>query len=402
MSALLWRSFSRKVCTGCLWLSLIIPFAGIGQIIDPIIGPPIRIISPPNHFFYLAPANVSILAYVSDRLVTNVEFYANTNIDLGPGMNLGSTNKLPYGPLPQIVSPGRPITSLGSVYALVWSNVPPGVYALTAVEKHFGAYGDTLGTISYTSAPVSITVLPRVTVTNGPSVVSITACDPVAVVGTNSWIWPGATAVSPVWTGWPPRVPVTFTNWGPKGGLFTARRLGGETNPIAVTYNIGGTASNGVDYVKIPGTISFGASQAFAFIPIIPIDTNPPPPFTPFTVASVTAASYIPKTVVLTLNADTNAPPEYLVGLPKKATVVIERGWLRLPPLRLPDGSFHLNADAPDGAWFAVQSTADFVHWTNVCTNQVVQGSIDFVDADAPDGTALFYQAVPQSSGPTQ
>ena len=67
-------------------------------------------------------------------------------------------------------------------------------------------------------------------------------------------------------------------------------------------------------------------------------------------------------------------------------------------PLLLSDGSFHLNAAGPDGAWFTVERSPDLVNWTPVCTNQVVDGSIDFVEP--PGNPQQFYQAVPQASSP--
>jgi hypothetical protein len=221
--------------------------------------------------------------------------------------------------------------------------------------------------------------------TNGPSVVSIVATDPIAIVGSNSWIWPGVSSATPVWTDWPPPVAVPCTNWGPKDALFTVRRFGGETNAITVTYGIGGTASNGVDYVELPGSVTFPANSAYGLIPIVPIDNGPP---------------YVPKTVILTLTA--NASAEYVIGFPKRATAVILHEWLRPSPFLLPDGSFHLSAAGPDGAWFNVESSPDLLNWSSVCTNQVVQGSIDFVDANAPNAAQQFYQAVPQPVAPSQ
>ena len=75
---------------------------------------------------------------------------------------------------------------------------------------------------------------------------------------------------------------VPFTNWGPKNGLFTVRRCGGESNSITVNYSVCGTASNGVDYVKLPGHVIIGAGSDDSLIPIVPIDHGPP---------------YLPKTV---------------------------------------------------------------------------------------------------------
>jgi hypothetical protein len=388
MRTLRLRSISRSCRLGVLFFLLAISPRVHGQVvIDPIIGPMVRIISPANHAVFFAPVDIPILAYVVDApRTTNVEFYANTN-DLGPGFKLGSSTRPPATAMPDFELPNKAVTLLGDVYCLVWTNAPPGSYALTAVTRSSNYVGVSPenGFISRTSAPVNITILPRTIMTNGPSVVSIVATDPIAIVGSNSWIWHGPTNATPAWTNWPPPVAVPFTNWGPKDALFTVRRFGGETNNITVSYGIGGTASNGVDYVELPGSVTFTNGRAYSLIPIVPIDHGPP---------------YIPKTVILTLTA--NASSEYVIGIPKRATAVILHEWLRPSPLLLSDGCFHLNATGPDGAWFNVESSPDLLNWSSVCTNQVVQGSIDFVDGNAPDNARQFYQAVPQAAAPSQ
>jgi hypothetical protein len=382
-------SILRNCRAAVLFFFLAVSSLSFGQPvypIDPVIGPMVRIIGPANHAIFFAPVDIPIFAYVVDPGTTNVEFYAGTN-SIGFGMRLGVD---PFRPiLPNIVLPERPVTLLGSVYCLVWSNAPLGSYALTAVTKGTNSYvtyggGFGGGYISRTSAPVSISVLPNVT-PPGTDVVSIVATDPIAIVGTNSWVWPGLSNATPAWANWPPPAAVPCTNWGPKNALFTVRRFGEETNAIVVTYGIGGTASNGVDYVKLPGSVTLPVGGNYSLIPIIPIDHEPP---------------YIPKTVILTLT--TNVSSEYIIGIPPRATAVILHEWLRPLPLLLSDGSFHLNAAGPDGAWFTVMNSPDLLNWTSICTNQAVQGSIDFVDAGAPNIAQLFYQAVPQANAPSQ
>lgn len=364
---------------------------GFGQVIDPIVptpippGPGVRITSPPNHSFFLAPVNLPIFAYVVDGVnTTNVEFYANST-DLGPGHKIGTTPPLGT-PVPEFVLPGQPISKLGAVYWLVWSNVPPGGYALTAVaQRHLVYLPDAgSGSISTTSAPVDITVLPKVIPTNGPSVVSIVASDPIAVASSNFWLWTNLPTATPSWSNWPPSTAVAFTNWGPKDGLFTVRRCGGESNAINVNYSISGTASNGVDYVELPGSVSIAAGSDVGLIPIVPIDHG----------VSFDAA----KTVVLTLTPDSSASPlpGYILGCPSRAEVLILYKWPFLPPVALPDGSFQLSGSGPDGAWFTVESSPDLQNWTPICTNQIVDGMISYMDAPVPGNPQLFYRAIPQ------
>jgi hypothetical protein len=142
-----------------------------------------------------------------------------------------------------------------------------------------------------------------------------------------------------------------------------------------------------VDYAALPGFVTVPAGSAYALIPIVPIDTG---------------TLNVSKTVVLTLTPSTNTPPDYIVGFPPRAAALILENWLRSPSAVLADGSFHVTAPGPDGAWFYVQYSSDLVNWSFVSTNQVFQGSIDFVDPDAPSSASRFYRAVPIANAPSQ
>lgn len=368
-----------------LLLCLTVCGNGFAQVFDPLAEPMISISSPANHAVFFGPADIPIFARVVDAShTTNVEFFAGTN-DLGPGVNLGSA--------PRVVGPVMPIVlggdlRLASVYCLVWSNAPAGSNRLTVVNTGTNRLLGVEKYLSRTSAPVNVTVIASTAPTNGPDVVSVVATDPVAVSGTNSWVWRDMTNVTPTWTNWPPHIWQFYTNWGPKNALFTVRRFGDAIAPVTVSYSLSGTATNGTNYGALAGTVTMPAGAAYALIPVVPIDNGPP---------------YIPKTVILTLNPDTNATPAYHVGIPRRAAAVIVHDWVRsYLPFLLADGSFHLNADGPDGAWFSVQNSTDLLRWSTVSTNQVFQGSIDFVDMDAVSNVVRFYQAVAQPGAPTQ
>jgi hypothetical protein len=378
-----------------------IPFPPGNYPFDPILGPPVRITSPPNRATFYAPVDIPIFAYVVPYIIekdarglnedvpvtfTNVEFFAGTN-DLGPGYDLGSSTPPPSPFLANLVLTKLNADRLGSRYCLVWTNAPLGAYALTAVASghRAGLEPLTLEPVSCTSAPVNITILASTTNSNPTDVVSIVATDPIAIAGTNACVWLGMTNVTPAWTNWPPPNWRSFTNWGPKNALFTVRRFGDASDTITVNYHIGGTASNGVDYATLPGTVTIPAGGAFALIPIVPIDTN-----------------NFPKTVVLTLTPSTNTPPDYVVGFPPRAAALILHAWPRPAPFLLSDGRFHLYGAGPDGAWFCIQTTTDMTNWSCLSTNQVFQGCIDFVDSDAATNSVRLYRAAPLAGPPSQ
>ena len=208
-----------------------------------------------------------------------------------------------------------------------------------------------------------------------PALVSIVATDPVAIEGTNCWRWP-------VWSNWVAPTAVTrfITNCGPKNATFTVFRAGLTNNDLNVNYLIGGTATNGIDYVTISTNVTILAGQRQAAISIVPLDDGPPD---------------VISTVILKLARGTN----YLVGNPATAAaIILDSQTPRATTGVLPGNVFHLNAAGPDGAWFHVEYTTDLIHWTPVCTNQVVNGGIDFVDPDATGQPARYYRTVPEAA----
>jgi hypothetical protein len=335
--------------------------------------PVVRIVSPADSACFRAPVDIPIFAYAfdPDGYVTTVEFFAGTN-SLGFGNRLiaGTNQSLTWFPT--------------NLFFIVWSNAPLGTYALTAEATDNGG-------ASTVSEPVNVTILPPPPpTTNLPPVVSIVATDPVAIEGTNCWVWPGMTNWPPTWSNWPVAVSACrwFTNCGPKNAIFTVRRVGCTNDALIVTYDIGGTATNGVDYVTLPGFVTIAAGERAALITLVSIDDGPPD---------------ITCTVVLKLTPSTNSPPDYLVGFPRRAAAIIVDGNLPWALTgMLPDGCFHLSANGPDGAWFSVEYSTDLVTWQPICTNQVVDGAIDFVDPDAPGDASRFYRAVPQFDPPLQ
>jgi hypothetical protein len=336
--------------------------------------PVVRITSPADGATFRAPVNLPIYAYAADPdgYVTGVEFFAGTN-DLGPGHQVTAVPPpLPPGP----IQPPILIVVPTNYWELVWSNAPQGTFALTAVATDNGG-------ASTVSEAVNVTILPPSPPPTPTNVVNIVALDPIAIRGTNCWPWLGLAGATPAWTNWTASTAVCryFTNCGPKDAVFAVHRFGETNDDLAVTYNVGGTASNGVDYVKLPGTVTILAGQRAALITVVPLDDGSPD---------------LISTVILTLT-----PGGYIIGRPPSAAAIILEAPVP-PPVAavLPDKCFHVGATGPDGAWFHIESTTDLLHWTPICTNQVVHGSIDFIDPAAQNNQVQFYRAVPEANPP--
>jgi hypothetical protein len=328
--------------------------------------PVVRITSPPNGAFFRSPVNVPIYTYAHDRdgTVTSVEFFEGTNsLGLGQGLCLSAW-------------PGTAICPT-NIFMLVWSNPPVGSYALTAVATDNGG-------ASNVSPIVNITIVPgEPPPTNRPPIVSILATDPLAIEGTNCWPWLGLATAQPTWSNWLSGGIANwqfFTNCGPKNASFTVRRYGDTNDDLTVNYAIGGTATNGVDYVPLSGSVTIPAGQRRAEIDVVPLDDGPPD---------------INSTVVLKLMSGTN----YVLGFPRSAAaLILDQGAPRSGEGMLPGNAFHLSSGGPDGAWFHIDYSTDLINWTTICTNQVVNGSIDFIDPDTTSSPSRFYRTVPDQA----
>lgn len=355
-------------------------------------GPPptnspysVRIISPANNSVFFAPVDIPIFASVThpnDSNVmeqTEVSFYDDKTNFLGNGLPI---------PLPVAGTNSSSPVPFGyptNLFYLVWSNAPAGNHVLTAIAT-FNILNPPISLL-LPSAPVNVTVLASPPPpTNRPPIVNIVATDPVAVAGTNSWVWMGESNSPPTWAAWPSATCALVTNCGPKTATFTVHRFGDTNDDLTVTYNIGGTASNGVDYVALPGYVTVPAGERAALITIVPIDNVSPA---------------VTKTVILTLTPSTNVPPGYIVGLPPRAAAIIVN-----PPgptpvaTSLPDRCFQLSMPGPDGAWFSIESSTDLINWVPICTNQVVNGFINFIDPPAPGSHGKYYRVVPVTNTP--
>jgi hypothetical protein len=377
------RLFQDGACF-ILLAGLLLPVPTRAQFYYPNPITPVTIVSPANHSVFYAPVDIPIYAYARDNLRLTysgppVRFYAGSTY-LGLGQWLGITNLPPrYPPIYPAYQYGR------DQCLLVWSNPPVGTYALTAVVSNYNplVYRPTM----YTSAPVYISVQASAPpASNATDVVSIIATDPLAIEGTNCWRWRGITNATPTWTNWPTPIWGWFTNCGPKDATFAVRRYGDCNQALTVAYTTSGTATNGTQYVSLPGFVTIPAGQAYALISLVPLDDGAPD---------------VTRTAILTLSSSTAQPSAYQLGFPRSAAaLILDSNGLCPVTGMLPGKSFYVNATGPDGAWFHVEYSTDLQIWTALCTNQVVNGGIDFVDSNAAADSGRYYRAVPELNPP--
>ncbi len=347
--------------------------------------PVVRITSPPNGATFFAPINIPLCAYARafdwrgnvfyDR-VTNLEFYAD-GMDLGPGQHMVS------GPPPGRRGRRCQHMAFSCPTTFSCSGATRRLGSITSSRWPRTNYGN-----ATTSAPVNINVLfSPPPPTNRPALVRIIATDPIAIEGTNCWTWPGLISPVATWSNWFAASAIfrPYTNCGPKDATITVFRFGAINNDLDVAYAIGGTATNGTDYVALPGTVTIPAGERRADITIVPLDDGPPD---------------ITSTVILKLVPDATGT-NYLLGFPRAAAaIILDSQSPQATTGIVPGPVFNLAAAGPDGAWFHVESSTDLIHWMPICTNQVVNGSMDFVDPDAATNPVRYYRTVTESGPP--
>jgi hypothetical protein len=302
----------------------------------------------------MAPANIGIVTDTADAdgYVTKVEFFVGDH-------KIGEQSKLFFTP---------PTNGSHIAYEFVWTNVPPGLFSLSAKAT------DNLGAIGW-SEPVRISVMGTNTPppTNLPPVVTITAPDSLAAEGTNCW--------------WQTNSNGTVTDGcRTNTATFLVRRSGSTNAALAVAYSIHGTASNGVDYVELPGVITMPAGERSRRITVTPLDDTE-------------VECY--ETVILRLLSPTNDPPPYVVGWPGKAAAVIVDNDSPPPGTTLLcDGTFHLCVPATNGFTYRLEASLDMSHWVPVQTNVVTEIGVLFPDAETQDFPQRFYRVIPEATAP--
>jgi hypothetical protein len=305
----------------------------------------IGVLSPVDGSIYAAPSDIQLEALVTGTSPTSVEtvqYFVNSNLLTTVTYRAGT-----------------------NLYFTDWTNVPAGNYNLTAVVSDAGG-------LTVTSQPVSIVVSD--TSTNRSAVVGIFATDPVAFSGSNFTSAPVTSAIHNAY--WAAGNTATFL----------VRRNTAGISDLSVSYTVGGTALNGVDYTAIANYVTIPAGQRYATVAITP--------------ASGAGSTTHPLgSVVLTLNAPANPlVAGYTLGYPASAgAVLIDGNAVQNPgPLArtLASGGVYLSLPAAEGTAVCLERSVNLIDWAPVCTNMVLKGSAQYVDPNA-GSAAQFYRIVP-------
>src|SRR2546421_11360412 len=171
-----------------------------------------------------------------------------------------------------------------------------------------------------------------------------------------------------------------------------ARRSDGTNSALTFYSSISGTASNGIDYETLPGSVTIPAGERSARITITPLDD-----------AFVRPIETVILKLILPPETTPAAPPQYQIGFPGKAeAIIVQNDGPRPPCCKLADDSFHLCRPGTNGLWFRIECSTNLLHWIPVCTNMVTDGGVHFVDPDAKDSANRFYRTIPEPNPPQE
>jgi Calx-beta domain-containing protein/Big-like domain-containing protein len=281
------------------------------------------------------PIPIEVVATDLDGYVPRMEFFAN-------GRKIGEENIAFIRP----PDPGQPQT-----FRFVWREATPGRYALTArATDNDGGQA--------TSAPVQI---------------SVGASEPLPIVTVSA---PDPFAVEPILNS-----AGSYLNT----ATFRIRRHGPTNGALTVTYSLGGTAENGVDYEKLGGAAMIPAGQRSVVVIVRP---------RPDSVREGV------ETVRLRLE-DPPSPATYRVGRKRAATAVIsESPWFASTGAArcaaLPGGLIHVCFAADSGTNFRIEATSDWQTWETLYDATSNEGAWHFIDGDTESCPRRFYRLRPE------
>lgn len=165
------------------------------------------------------------------------------------------------------------------------------------------------------------------------------------------------------------------------GATFNVIRSGNTNLPLAVHFELGGTAVAGADFRFPASPVVIPAGERRARLQLDPIDDSQVEPI---------------ETVIVTLLRDPATDGGYEVGLPgRAAAIIVDNDRLRPPCVRLPDGLFNVCVPAGTNACFRIEVTRDLNEWTPVAVIPANEERAHYVDPDAASLPRRFYRAVP-------
>ncbi len=167
-----------------------------------------------------------------------------------------------------------------------------------------------------------------------------------------------------------PGHPVTNT------AAFQVSRLFASNAPLPIQFAIGGTASNGVDYFALSGSVTIPAGSNSASVLIVPTGVTLP-------VSS--------ETITITLSAD----PAYNLGNPTNVLITLlnyqDQPTPPMPPIPV---VIEVGTNTVVQV-FSIEASTNLLQWAPVATVTNMSGVVSFTDTNGAMYRVRFFRAVP-------
>lgn len=175
--------------------------------------------------------------------------------------------------------------------------------------------------------------------------------------------------------------------WGTREAVFILHRTGRTNEAVTVGLQVSGTATPGLDYESLPGSVTLPAGERRAKLVLVPIDDKIPEGM---------------ETVRLEL-LPPPAPakplpgwPAYRLEPPYRAEALILDDDHPLPPsLHLPDGMFHVCLPIPGPGTYEVEVSPDLKTWAPAGPANPIAGILHYIDPEVVGPSGKFYRLAP-------
>ena len=296
-------------------------------------APRVELVKPLSQQNFQFPEAINLVAAASDidGLVTKVEFWADgakVGNQTAPSRTTGQPDIEPV------------------VFTFAWTGAQPGRHVLKAVAFDNGG-------ASAASSEVPILVITG----ELPPLVSVSATDAHAALGPSR------------------KHPNTAT--------FKVQRTGKLDRPLTVWYSLAGTAKNGQDYLKLPGSVNIPAGKSNTRITVVPMGN---------------LERDSTKTVILHLEPPPAGLAADLYRLDRNDTAAASIADDRKGKSgkgRLPKDVFQVSLPGENGKPYRVDVSDDLIHWTTVTDTLAEGGQVEFLQPDMSGFTRRFYRIHP-------
>ena len=296
---------------------------------------------------------INLVAAASDidGVVTKVEFWAD-------GQKLGEQLSRRPASGPQDLEP--------ELFSFAWTGAQPGRHALKAL-----ALDDDGATAESSDVPIMVIAGGR------PPLVSVFVTDSHAAEGQGQGQGQGHGKRKGEGKG------QGQDNKHANTATFKVQRTGNRDRPLTVYYSLSGTAKNGQDYLKLPGSVNIPAGKRDAQITVVPIDDSEREPT---------------ETVILHLEPPPAGSLTDLYDLDWRDTagaLIEDKNGSKSEKHSVPKDVFQVRLPGENGKAYRVDVSDDLVHWSTVSDTMAEDGEVHFLQPDMNGLTRRFYRVHP-------